>query len=283
MKRVSPINDFFFRYLFGKTGHEHLTLEFINSVLDNMGMGPIHKVTIRNPFSLKESVTDKETILDIKAEDEHMRVYNIEMQIQGSAVFTHRALYYWAKTYASQISEGDSYKKLSPVICINVHDFKLFDRIDRVHTCFLLKELRDERMLLSDHQMLHFLCLTTFRKLQYTDTQQLNDWLQWFIHDEDIMNGLDTLLERNPTVKEAHDLYTQFTADKELMEHYEARQKYLSDLATLKEDSHDAGYAEGKADEKQAIALAMRQEGIEISIIYRITGLSVNQIKGIEK
>ncbi|MBN2341689.1 MAG: Rpn family recombination-promoting nuclease/putative transposase [Deltaproteobacteria bacterium] len=287
---------FFFRYLFGKIGHEHLTLDFINSVLGNMNMGPISKVIIQNPFSLKESVTDKETVLDIKAEDEQACSYNIEMQVQGSALFTHRSLYYWAKVYSSQIKNGESYKKLLPVICINVHDFRLLKTDDRVHTCFLLKEFIDNDMLLTEHEMIHFLCLTTFRKLRYTCCQQLDDWLQWFICDnEEAMKRIDTILERNPAVKEAHDLYTHFTADKALMERYEARQKYLSDLATIKEESHDDGYTLGKAaglsigetnglaKGKRLMAVAMYKEGIDVTTISRVSGLAIEEIEEILK
>ena len=68
-------------------------------------------ITICNPFHVNESVTDKESILDIKAEDESHRTYNIEMQLQGNSIFSNRALYYWAKAYASQLSKGESYKR----------------------------------------------------------------------------------------------------------------------------------------------------------------------------
>jgi len=59
------------------------------------------------------------------------------------------------------------------------------------------------------------------------------------------MKGLDTILERNEAVREAHTHYEQFTADRELMEKYEARQKYLRDVSTIKGVSRDEGYQEG--------------------------------------
>lgn len=145
MTRISPINDFFFRYLFGKTGHESLTLNFINSVLANVQMGPLSKITIRNPFNLKESVTEKETILDIKAEDDQHHLYNIEMQVQGNSTFAQRSVYYWAKTYVSQLKDGSSYKKLLPVICINVHDFQLFRNDNDIHSCYLISKKQNPK------------------------------------------------------------------------------------------------------------------------------------------
>ncbi|MBN2673541.1 MAG: hypothetical protein JXX29_17805, partial [Deltaproteobacteria bacterium] len=104
-----------------------------------------------------------------------------------------------------------------------------------------------------------------------------------------------TVLERNPAVKDAHKLYQQFTADQELMERYQARQKYLSDLATVKEVSHDGGYAEGKAEglaegeikgrKESAFAVAklMKQNGEPSIKIHQYTGLSTEEIEAIER
>ena len=115
MTFISPANDYFFRFLFGNPGHESLTLDFINAVLADMQMGPLQALTIQNPFNAKESVTDKQTILDIRAEDEVHRIYNIEMQLDGNPQFANRSLYYWARCYTSQLSEGEEYHQLSPI------------------------------------------------------------------------------------------------------------------------------------------------------------------------
>ncbi|MBN2342118.1 MAG: PD-(D/E)XK nuclease family transposase [Deltaproteobacteria bacterium] len=287
MKRISPINDFFFRYLFGKAGHETVTLDFINAVLKNKGMGPLSKVIIKNPFNFKDSVTDKESILDIKAEDENQHQYNIEMQLSGNRLFTNRALYYWAKGYTSQIGEGDDYKELCPVISINVLDFLLFE-IPQIHSCFLIKEKAPEERVLTDHLMMHFIDLTTFRSMNTIKTEStLEAWLTWFCFDGENMKGLETILERNPAVSEANKLYTQFTADSALMEKYEARQKYLRDVSAIKNVSHDEGYAQGKADgitvgmeaEKHAVARTMKSNGEPTKKILQYTGLSKEEIE----
>ena len=79
-------------------------------------------------------------------------------------------------------------------------------------------------MILTDHMMMHFIDLTRFREKRYNVHTKLADWLSWFCIDEDTMKGLDTILERNPAVRRANELYEEFTADKEMMERYEARQ-----------------------------------------------------------
>ncbi|MBN2672774.1 MAG: PD-(D/E)XK nuclease family transposase, partial [Deltaproteobacteria bacterium] len=139
--------------------------------------------------------------------------------------------------------------------------------------------------------MLHFLDLTAFRKMATIVQGRLKQWLTWFCLSEGTMKGLDTLLESNPAIKEAHELYTRFTADNELMEKYEARQKYLRDVSTIKHVSHDEGYTKGLAEGevkgftqgevsglekgKRQTVVAMRKEHIDPATISRVTGLSI--------
>ncbi|MBN2344479.1 MAG: Rpn family recombination-promoting nuclease/putative transposase [Deltaproteobacteria bacterium] len=246
MTFISPTNDFFFRYLFGKTGHEAVTLDFVNAVLGDMGMGPLQSLTIQNPFNPKESVTDKQSILDVKAKDETGRTYNIEMQLQGNAEFANRSLYYWSKCYTAQLHQGSDYRTLSPVICINVVNFPMLKESRRVHNCFLLTEFSAPHVVLTDHLMIHFLHLTELEKTAYTDGKPLHQWLRYLSAREDTMKGLQTVLDSNPAIKKAAELQHQFTADDLLMEQYEARQKYLHDIATIKGVAYDEGLEKGE-------------------------------------
>ena len=69
--------------------------------------------------------------------------------------------------------------------------------------------------------------------------------LTWFCFDGENMKGLDAIMEQNEAVKEAHKQYERFTADNELMEKYEVRQKYLRDISTIKGVSRDEGFKDG--------------------------------------
>ena len=130
--------------------------------------------------------------------------------------------------------------------------------------------------------MLHFLSLTAFRNLRYTSKCQLTYWLTWFCFDGENMKGLDTILERNDAVRESHQQYERFTADKELMEKYEARQKYLRDLSTIKGVSREEGFTDGlqRGIEQKAytVARAMKAEREPTEKITQYTGLSEEEI-----
>jgi hypothetical protein len=52
-----------------------------NATLASELIAPITQVEIRNPYNEKEHLDDKLSIVDVKAKDEHSRIYQIEIQL----------------------------------------------------------------------------------------------------------------------------------------------------------------------------------------------------------
>ena len=119
---VKATSDIFIKYLFGMDTKKsnHLVLSFINSVLQDSGFPLITKVIQKNPFNYKEFVNDKLSVLDIEVEDENKKLFNIEVQSTGDTGFRNRALYYWAKLYASQLKSGGEYNSILPTIVLTM-------------------------------------------------------------------------------------------------------------------------------------------------------------------
>ncbi len=63
-------------------------------------------ISILNPELSKDFKDDKYGKLDIKAELKDGRQINIEMQVLNYSLMPERSLYYWAKMYSQQITEG---------------------------------------------------------------------------------------------------------------------------------------------------------------------------------
>ena len=110
--------------------------------------------------------------------DTNNNIYNIEIQSSGNKHFRNRSLYYWSRLYSSEIKEADDYRKLNPVICINILDYNLFTESDKIHNCFLLRE-KDRGFVLTNHQVIHFIELP---KLQNHSISGHLD--QWMLFDE---------------------------------------------------------------------------------------------------
>lgn len=89
---INPVRDIFIKFLFGSEENKDLLLSFINSVMEDSGFPKIVKVHLKNPFNYKEFSVDKESILDVRAEDEEGTIFNIEVQANDLMYFKNRSL-----------------------------------------------------------------------------------------------------------------------------------------------------------------------------------------------
>ncbi|MEA2059762.1 MAG: Rpn family recombination-promoting nuclease/putative transposase [Thermodesulfobacteriota bacterium] len=273
MPYVKPTSDIFIRYLFGSEENKFLLIAFINSVLENSNFPRIETVELKNPFNLKKIVHDKESILDVKAVDETGQTFNIEVQTSGSGDFKHRTLYYWAKLYTSQLKEGDIYSKLYPAVCINVLDFKFFNEIEKYHSTFMVREKDEPEFFLSRHLAIHFLELPKFKDIE--KDKKLSHWLYYLKNEGTEDEKMKVLLNENEHIEKAHERYIAFTRDEELLEAYEAREKWRKDYNSGLFNARREG--EKKGEKKTAVR--MLQKGFELKTICELTGISMDDLQ----
>ena len=154
---IPTISDIFVHYLFGTAKYAPVLVHFVNAVLYDARLGLITKATVKNPFNVKSCQVEKETILDILAEDENSKIYDFDVQVAGHPYFVERCLYYWAKVFSAQLSETDPYTTLKPVISIILTDFQAIKDIDLLHTSFGILSKDAPHRLLTGHFDMHFL------------------------------------------------------------------------------------------------------------------------------
>ena len=80
---LSALSDLVFKFIFGTEERKELLRELVNIVLARVGLPLAAKLTLRNPFNLKQFEGDKESILDIGATDET----GPDVRHRGPAVF----------------------------------------------------------------------------------------------------------------------------------------------------------------------------------------------------
>ncbi len=290
MKYIHPTSDIFIKYLFGMEEDTLLLRDFINAAQKNCGLPLITTLEVRNPFNLKTVYFDKESVLDIKAVSETGEIFNIEVQTSGSEIFRNRSLYYWAKLYSAQLKQGKRYNSLYPVICINILDFKLFVQQDRCHLCFMLRDIEDPELFLSDHLAIHYLELP--KLIDYNTDNELEKWL-YFLKNEgkaEEDEKMRILLKENPSLNKAHEKYLAFGMDPELVDAYEARMKWKLDhdsalddalsrgLKQGREEGRQEGREEGREEGMRQTANRLKALGLSPDLIQQATGLTVEEI-----
>ena len=171
VKNYKVKNDIIFSYIFSNEG---ILKEFLEAILEKK----IEKVEVENQFKLnRHNFKEKLGVLDIKATINDDTLVDLEMQNNVYKSYIQRIYLYFGGLVKSQVKKGMTYDSLKDVIIINILNESMFEKIDKVHTVW---ELREKNNL--EHEPLkglsvHFIDLERFRKSSPDLAEKLNQWL----------------------------------------------------------------------------------------------------------
>ena len=284
MRSINVLNDYFMRYMFAKEGHEHILLNLINAVRTDYNQEPFEEVKVLNTFNLKETVNDKQSIVDVRAITKSGETVLIEIQRVGNQSFVYRSLYYWAKgyIYISNLRNNEKYNDLKQVIVINILDFNLLKDINKEHSCYVIKELETNHIL-TNHLEMHFLELPKYLSSSSKLTDELYAWFYFLTikgKREKMEEIMEMLVKKNPIMKEVYDEYNKFVNTKDLFENYAEYEKNYFDILALNEE-RIKGREEGEKNKAISMAKNMKKDKIDFNTISKYTGLSIEEIKNL--
>jgi len=297
-ERLNPLNDFLFQKTFGEAGNEEQLLGLLNAILSECGR-QYSAVTIRENTRLTaEIVSDKTSILDVRAILEGQTKANVEVQLRKNLNMDRRVLQYWSREYSSGIGAGEDYIGLPGVIAVNIVGYE-HDDDDLVHSSYhLWKDQRKDR-LLTDSMEIHFIDMVKFRRKRGADmkNEALRRWLQYFDEnssDEELME----VLEMDAAIRKAYEAAERVSMDKEQLRLYHMREMaildYNSNMNAFRREGKAEGLAEGRAEgltegiargEAQAIiavAKKLLEQGVPFQQIVNSTGLSEDEIRTLQ-
>jgi len=289
LKPIPAYRDTFVHFLFGTPGNEPLLLHFLNAVLESDGQQPAKSVEMRNPFNPATFVTEKYTILDVRATDERGDIFQVEFQTSERKTFADRMTYYTGKSLGSQMVVGEAYALLKAVIAIAVTTFEMFPQLASIHNSFYLKAKANPDVILTEKLQMHLLEACKEKIHRVGDLPPaLGAWTNFFYFSHTKSEEeMTTLLQDQPMVKQAYGKYKQFNQDERLRSIDEAHQRFLTDIASDRAEAREEGREEGIAigvdigfDKGRAeIARNMKNDGFNTGIISKITGLSFTEIE----
>lgn len=278
MELLDPKVDFVFKRIFGSEENRDVLLRFLNDALAY----PITSISLFNPYIEKDALEDKQSILDIRAvtsEGEHI---NIEIQLSNRYDMKKRTLYYWAKLYEEQMQEGREYRDLKKTITINILNFNVVTN-DQYHNIFHLLEDTTNIMLTDDIEI-HFMELPKLEKEDFQLSDRLTRWLLFLKGIE--RSEWEELAMETPELKKAMTTLEFLSQDKEIRRLYEMRQKALLDersaLGTALREGKVEGMKEGKKERGKEIAIRLLANGMELSKVSELTGLSETELRKLE-
>src|SRR5699024_7526210 len=179
LKRI-PLNrlmdlkvDYAFKQLFGNEKNKHITVIFLNAILQKTGRNRITDISFQNIETGGEYVDDKVSRLDLLVLTDANEWINVEIQFSNEYDMIKRTLYYWSRVYADSFQKGMNYNKLRPLIAINIVNFNLIDETERFNTSYHLYE-DEEKHKLTNVMEFHFIEMTKLIKAWKAD--KLDPW-----------------------------------------------------------------------------------------------------------
>ncbi len=290
-EKINPRIDIAFKKIFGTEGNKDLLISLINSIVGEDDH--VVDVTLLNPYNQKNFKNDKLSILDIKAEGDHGKKFNIEIQITDEADYDKRALYYWAKLYAEQLKEKDDYGTLEKVIGIHILNFTSILDSEKYHNAFHVTE-KETGIHYFKELELHTIELKKFNDSLGKEFEDIGSKIQnaldlWsaFLLRRDLISKakLPSSLDDAPVKKAINVLNVMDFTDEE-REIYEGKLKWLrieaNTLKKYEEKGREEGREEGKKSKAIEIACSLLKQGLAIEQISEATGLSEKELKNLE-
>ncbi len=278
MRFISPKTDFAFKKIFGSTDSKDILISFLNAILYR-GETTIKDLEILNPYSASRVTGLQDTYLDVKAKITGDKTVIIEIQVLNVAAFDKRVLYNAAKTYATQLTSGEGYWKLKPVIALTITDFVMFENQDRVISHFVFKENEDLFDYPNHELELFFVELPKFHK-ELDDLETLTEKWIYFMKNTNQLEAVPETMEIVPEIGKALRIANQANLSPEELEDLEKREMFIEDQQGAIIKGRQEGIKEGKLE--LVLRLLERRVGeIAPDIDSRIRRLSIEQLENL--
>jgi len=306
MKFVDPKTDIAFKKIFGNDAHKSILIEFLNEMLELNY--PIESVDILNSYQPPKFEGLKNTSLDVKAKDSSGREFIVEMQVAKEAWFSQRAIYYSSKAYANQLSIGENYHKLKPVIFLGILNFDAFKTTHHFSRHLIVNRETNQHDL-QDLEW-NFIELKKFTKTESELETVADKWIyfiQQAIELDHVPENATAALKLAYEVAEQHQWTAEELAVYDAQEMEIHRNQNVLETARMDaleqglaqgreqgleqgleqgreqglEQGREQGLEQGKLAEKYAIAKKLLSKGVDIETICETTDLTQAEIENL--
>ncbi len=289
MNFLDPKIDIAFKKILGNKQHKHLTISFLNNILNLSDDKLIKEITFLETELQPERIKGKKTYFDIYCTDQQNREYIIEIQLINEFNFIPRSEYYAARALALQLHKGKDYQDLVPVIFVGVVNYNLFDELDddQVISSYSMHNNRTGKKLKKTLTTLHYVELTKFNKTLDQLQTATDRWLYFFkfaknLHD--VPQQLDELHDAFTVLDElqwSHQDLQEYSKEQETLDRERRQQQGSKEEG--REEGREQGKQEGEKKAKIAIAVKMIQENLSVELIAQLTNFSIEEIIELQK
>ena len=302
-KFINPFTDWGFKYIFGK---KEFLINFLNSLFE--GEHVITDIRYLNNERLPEQIGMRKVIYDIFCETESGEHIIVEMQNRWQEHFQDRALFYMSKSIVSQGVRSTEWNyELTAVYGVFFTNF-LLDREQTDHFCrdVMLIDRHTGKVFNRKFRQI-YIELPRFLKRK----EDCENFFEYWIYNLINMNKMDEISfkDKQEIFSRLEKVASQANLSDEDRVRYEAEWKiyndYFNTIESAKKraneegreegraegreegreegraEGREEGIAEGRAEEQLKLAKGFKEAGTPISVIAKVTGLSIEAIEAL--
>ena len=275
---VNFYTDFAFKKLFGTEVNKDLLISFLNSLLH--GREEISEITYLNTEHLGTQEYDRRAVFDVYCKNEKGEYFLVEMQKGEQQFFKDRSIYYSTFAIREQAPRGEWNYGLKGIYTIGILNFCFENTAPSYYHEVKLLDTKTKEVFY-DKLTFIYLEMPKFTKTEAELETLFDKWLY-------VIRNLASLMERPRTLQEKvfqhlFDAAEIAKFDKKERYEYEESLKAYRDLFSVIETAELRGEKRGEErGEKRGIlsvARNLKQEGMPIAGIMKVTGLSEEEIQ----
>ena len=273
---LKPKNDVVFQSLFTKN-NEKITKAFVEALIGRK----VKNIEINNEKELqRERPEDKLGILDLQLDIDEKEKLDVEVQLIERDNLAERILYYFSRLYGETVKRGKDYIEGQRVMLIAIVDYEidLTKEIENYETQWKLRETKNPQLVLTDKEEIVILELEKVRKA-YEKCKE-DKKAQWMLFlDDPNTKEVKEIMEKNEDIKDAVVTVHEMSEDEKLRRLAELREKAIMDEKAIRRAGYKRGMEAGEKNQKIEIAKRLKEMGMKIEEIVKVTDLSEEEIK----
>ncbi|NDV66221.1 Rpn family recombination-promoting nuclease/putative transposase [Bacteroides sp. 224] len=319
MRYLDPKADLTFKRVFGE--HPDLVMSLLNALLPLSEEEEITDIEYLACEMVPENPLRKNSIVDVRCKDKQGRQFIVEMQMIWSPEFKQRVLFNASKAYVRQIDTGEHYELLQPVYSLNLVNEVFESDLEGYYHYYKLVHVEHTEKVINGLHLI-FVELPKFTPNTYAAKKMQVLWLRYLTEISQHTREVPQELMDNPQIKKAVTALEESAFTDAQLLGYEKFWDIISVEKTLyssaerkglkagmekglkqglekgikqgREEGLEQGREEGREQgleqgleqgaRKQNIANArkFKQLGVATDIIAKATGLSIEEIEGLE-
>ena len=276
MRYLNPKADLTFKKVFGE--HPDLVASFLNALLPfDSPEERIEHVEYVPSELVPQTPLRKNSIVDVRCQDERGRQFIVEMQMVWSSEFKQRVLFNASKAYVRQIAGGEDYELLQPVYSLNlVNDIFEPELEGYYHNYRIVHVEHSDRIIEGLHFV--FVELPKFTPQTYKEKKMHVLWLRYLTEIDEKTREVPQEFLDNPDIKKAVAQLEKSAFTDAQLRGYEKFWDTVSVEKTLINSAERKGRAEGRAEGIKQTARRMKAKGYPLADISDVTGLTIAEI-----